>query len=84
MGFRPLDGAFTSILAGTVCTEKAQSHMSRNQQRFKEWGEKDGHNGLKKSQLFAWVINGWEFCIHTLSVFLGCSAIVFKFIVSCA
>ena len=31
--FRPLDGALTSFLAGKVCTEKAQSHLSHNQQR---------------------------------------------------
>ena len=31
--FRPTDGALTSFLAGKVCTEKAQSHLSHNQQR---------------------------------------------------
>ena len=31
--FRPLDGTLTSFCAtGKVCTEKAQSHLSHNQQ----------------------------------------------------
>ena len=53
--YRPLDEALTSFLAGTVCTEKAQSYLSHtcNQQRSKRRDEKDGPIGLNKSQLFA-------------------------------
>ena len=48
-----LDGALTSVLAGKACTEKAQSHLSHNQQRSLRRGRKDGPNGLNKCQLFA-------------------------------
>ena len=87
--FRPLDGALTSFLAGKFCTKKDQSHLSHYQQHSKRGVEKDGSNGLNKSQLFALCSMVENFAFTPFLYFLvvpeaSLKVGVFKLIVSCA